>query len=223
MKLAQNQKQEPPLPIIQQDANQLVSKPLSPTKSEVPVEKNKKPVPSQTRKRSAQSSTISNKNIAAKKPNPVQAKPRWREQSKSNKILGRSRNYYEALQVTILHTVKIHEIQVEERDKPNKTEEEVATCKNGVLWAARPYKSQMSRKREEAGRQQQDIFAATEANYGRTNVVRHRVDIGDHWPIRQQPRRLPLALNEKKLIPCPVKHARSDGHCYDEQHTPKYT
>jgi hypothetical protein len=39
----------------------------------------------------------------------------------------------------------------------------------------------------------EDIFARDDENYGRTNKVYHRIDTGDARPIRQPPRRIPLA------------------------------
>ena len=39
----------------------------------------------------------------------------------------------------------------------------------------------------------QDIFSAGEGDCGRTTLVKHRIDTGNAQPIRQHPRRLPLA------------------------------
>jgi hypothetical protein len=39
----------------------------------------------------------------------------------------------------------------------------------------------------------QDVFATKNGDYGRTDKVYHRIDTGDARPIRQSPRRLPLA------------------------------
>jgi hypothetical protein len=38
-----------------------------------------------------------------------------------------------------------------------------------------------------------DIFAVDSEDHGRTNKVYHRIDTGDAQPIRQPPRRVPLA------------------------------
>ena len=38
---------------------------------------------------------------------------------------------------------------------------------------------------------------ASELSSGRTNIVQHRINTGDAQPIRQAPRRLPLAKQEK--------------------------
>ena len=48
----------------------------------------------------------------------------------------------------------------------------------------------------------QDVFETSSGPRGRTNVVQHRIDTGDAKPIRQVPRRLPLAKREdaKKVI-----------------------
>jgi hypothetical protein len=39
----------------------------------------------------------------------------------------------------------------------------------------------------------EDSFARDDEGYGRTNKVYHRIDTGDARPIRQPPRRIPLA------------------------------
>jgi hypothetical protein len=39
----------------------------------------------------------------------------------------------------------------------------------------------------------EDIFARDDEDYGRTNEVYHCIDTGDARPIRQPPRRMPLA------------------------------
>jgi hypothetical protein len=39
----------------------------------------------------------------------------------------------------------------------------------------------------------EDVFATQSGDYGRTNRVYHRIDTGEARPIRQPPRRLPLA------------------------------
>jgi hypothetical protein len=41
------------------------------------------------------------------------------------------------------------------------------------------------------------IFAGDDEDYGRTNKVYHRIDTGDARPIRQAPRRMPLAKQAK--------------------------
>lgn len=39
----------------------------------------------------------------------------------------------------------------------------------------------------------QEVFANGETDLGRTNLVQHRINTGDHQPIKQAPRRVPLA------------------------------
>jgi hypothetical protein len=39
----------------------------------------------------------------------------------------------------------------------------------------------------------ENIFAGDDEDYGRTNKVYHRIDTEDARPIRQPPRRIPLA------------------------------
>ncbi|XP_055876714.1 uncharacterized protein LOC129924619 [Biomphalaria glabrata] len=51
-------------------------------------------------------------------------------------------------------------------------------------------------KAEQLIREFADIFASDEADCGRTNMVQHRIDTGNTRPIRQPPRRLPLAKQE---------------------------
>jgi hypothetical protein len=43
----------------------------------------------------------------------------------------------------------------------------------------------------------QDVCEKKSGDYGRTEKVYHRIDTGDPWPIRQPPRRLPLAKQAK--------------------------
>ena len=38
----------------------------------------------------------------------------------------------------------------------------------------------------------QDVFATSAEDLGRTNIVQHRIDTGDHPPIKQHPRRIPI-------------------------------
>ncbi|UYV64922.1 K02A2.6-like [Cordylochernes scorpioides] len=43
----------------------------------------------------------------------------------------------------------------------------------------------------------QDVFSSGDGNLGRTDLVRHRINTGDARPIRQPPRRLPMAKQEE--------------------------
>ena len=58
-------------------------------------------------------------------------------------------------------------------------------------------------------RRWQDVFEIISAPRGRTDVVQHKIDTGDAKPIRQVPRRLPLAKREdaEKII----KDMAADG------------
>ena len=38
----------------------------------------------------------------------------------------------------------------------------------------------------------QAVFAKHDDDLGRTNIVQHRTDTGDHLPIKQRPRRVPI-------------------------------
>ena len=58
------------------------------------------------------------------------------------------------------------------------TEEERAKAKEEVLGA-------------------HDVFALSKAELGRTNITEHRIETGDHQPIRQPCRRIPFALREE--------------------------
>jgi hypothetical protein len=63
-----------------------------------------------------------------------------------------------------------------------------------VTEAARPQLSNGEfRELEEFLAEYEDIFAVDSEDHGRTNKVYHRIDTGDTRPIRQPPRRLPLA------------------------------
>ncbi|GFX77141.1 retrovirus-related Pol polyprotein from transposon 412 [Trichonephila clavipes] len=46
------------------------------------------------------------------------------------------------------------------------------------------------------------LFSKTSEDFGRTRLTKHRIDTGDHPPIKQHPRRLPFAKQEEvqKLI-----------------------
>ncbi|GBM48452.1 Transposon Ty3-I Gag-Pol polyprotein [Araneus ventricosus] len=43
----------------------------------------------------------------------------------------------------------------------------------------------------------QDLFSTCDADVGRCNMTQHRINTGDHPPIKQYPRRLPLARKEE--------------------------
>ncbi|KAJ3645617.1 hypothetical protein Zmor_023259 [Zophobas morio] len=51
-------------------------------------------------------------------------------------------------------------------------------------------------------RRHRNVFASEEEPFGKTNIVEHRINTGDTQPIRQAPRRLPLAKQEEatKLV-----------------------
>ena len=42
----------------------------------------------------------------------------------------------------------------------------------------------------------QGVFATSSEDLGRTNIVQHRIDAGDHPPIKQHPRRIPIHKRE---------------------------
>ena len=44
----------------------------------------------------------------------------------------------------------------------------------------------------------QDVFAVGDHDLGRTGLVKHRIDVGDHAPIKQPPRRLPIHQREEE-------------------------
>ena len=44
----------------------------------------------------------------------------------------------------------------------------------------------------------QNVFAKSKYDLGRTNIVQHEIDTGDHRPIKQAPRRMPL--NKKEVV-----------------------
>ncbi|GFX84859.1 retrovirus-related Pol polyprotein from transposon 412 [Trichonephila clavipes] len=48
----------------------------------------------------------------------------------------------------------------------------------------------------------QSVFSRTSEDFGRTRLTKHRIDTGEHPPIKQHPRRLPFAKQEEvqKLI-----------------------
>ncbi|GFT72413.1 retrovirus-related Pol polyprotein from transposon 412 [Trichonephila clavipes] len=48
----------------------------------------------------------------------------------------------------------------------------------------------------------QSLFSGTSKDFGRTRLTKHRIDTGEHPPIKQHPRRLPFAKQEEvqKLI-----------------------
>ncbi|GBN10299.1 Retrovirus-related Pol polyprotein from transposon 297, partial [Araneus ventricosus] len=43
----------------------------------------------------------------------------------------------------------------------------------------------------------QNLFSTCDADVGRCNMTQHRINTGDHPPIKQYPRRLPLAMKEE--------------------------
>jgi hypothetical protein len=63
-----------------------------------------------------------------------------------------------------------------------------------ITEAARPHLSNGElQDLEELLAEYKDIFVVYSEDYGQTNKVYHRIDMGDTRPIRQPPRRLPLA------------------------------
>jgi hypothetical protein len=50
---------------------------------------------------------------------------------------------------------------------------------------------------EELLTEYEDIFAKADEDYGRTNKVYHVIDTRDARPIRQPPRRIPLAIQRR--------------------------
>ena len=55
----------------------------------------------------------------------------------------------------------------------------------------------------------QDVFAKAPDDLGRTDVVRHRIETGDHTPIRQAPRRVPI--HRRKLVQQEVEKMLQKG------------
>ncbi|GFT22004.1 retrovirus-related Pol polyprotein from transposon 412 [Trichonephila clavipes] len=43
----------------------------------------------------------------------------------------------------------------------------------------------------------QSVFSRTSEDFGRTRLTRHRIDTGEHPPIKQHPRQLPFAKQEE--------------------------
>ncbi|GFU94881.1 retrovirus-related Pol polyprotein from transposon 412 [Trichonephila clavipes] len=43
----------------------------------------------------------------------------------------------------------------------------------------------------------QSLFSKTSEDFGRTRLMKHRIDTGEHPPIKQHPRRLPFAKQEE--------------------------
>jgi hypothetical protein len=62
-----------------------------------------------------------------------------------------------------------------------------------VITAARPHLTNKEFRELEELTECEDIFAGDNEDYGRTNKVYHRICAGDARPIRQPPRRIPLA------------------------------
>ncbi|XP_055877143.1 uncharacterized protein LOC129924683 [Biomphalaria glabrata] len=54
-------------------------------------------------------------------------------------------------------------------------------------------------KAERFLREFSDILPSDEMDFGRTNLIQHRIDTGNTRPIRQQPRRLPLAKHQEAM------------------------
>lgn len=55
----------------------------------------------------------------------------------------------------------------------------------------------------------QDTFSKDEFDLGYTNLVEHTIDVGDHKPIKQPPRRVPIAFaSEEETV---IKHLEQQG------------
>jgi hypothetical protein len=76
-----------------------------------------------------------------------------------------------------------------------------------VTKAARPHLGGREFQELEELPQYEDIFAVDSEDHGRSNKVNHRIDMGDAQPIRQPPRRLPLAKQAE------VSKMLDDMHC----------
>jgi len=50
---------------------------------------------------------------------------------------------------------------------------------------------------EELLQEFQDLFSRSESDVGRTKIIQHHIDTGDHRPIKQRPRLLPLSRKEE--------------------------
>lgn len=94
----------------------------------------------------------------------------------------------------------------EEHTKKKKLPEQVQKL---VIDAADNFFANEQRKVESLLKDFQDIFATTEADYKRTNIVQHGIDTADLIRIRQQPRRLPLAKRAK--VDTPLKKMHEEG------------
>jgi predicted ArsR family transcriptional regulator len=67
-----------------------------------------------------------------------------------------------------------------------------------VITAAKPHLSNGEfQELNELLTEYEDIFATDDEDYGRTNKMYHRIDTGNARPIRQPPRRIPLAKKRK--------------------------
>jgi hypothetical protein len=72
--------------------------------------------------------------------------------------------------------------------------QELSSKLEDVITVARPHlTNEEFRVLEELLTEYEDIFAGDNEDYGKTNKVYHHIDTGDARPIRQPPRRIPLA------------------------------
>jgi hypothetical protein len=79
-------------------------------------------------------------------------------------------------------------------DLERQQDQESSSKLQDVTEAARPHLSNGEfRELEELLAEYKDTFAVDNEDHRRTNKVYHRIDTGDERPIRQPPRRLPLA------------------------------
>lgn len=60
-------------------------------------------------------------------------------------------------------------------------------------------KASQGGKRIEAILKHSHVFAKSKDDLGRTSVVQHKIDTGIAIPVRQPPRRLPIARKGRKL------------------------
>ncbi|GFU35768.1 retrovirus-related Pol polyprotein from transposon 412 [Nephila pilipes] len=56
-------------------------------------------------------------------------------------------------------------------------------------------------------REFKELFPNSSEEFGRTNLTKHRIDTGNHPPIKQHPRRLPFAKVEEFILDTDASHA----------------
>lgn len=81
------------------------------------------------------------------------------------------------------------------------TEEKIPRTRFDVTSLLEDCKSELSKeellKAQQLLQQYSDIFANTEEDLGRTNLVKHTIDTSDKGPLRQPPRRIPVACEKQ--------------------------